>query len=246
MKKLLLLLSLSVFACNDSSSESSAPKNTTTAQTSEAKKDKKIEENKPATQVKTLVPTLVMEETGETPTWEDPKAESVEVIIQTSMGDITVLLDAKEAPITVANFLGYVDNGFYDGTVFHRVIKTFMIQGGGFAAVESSGTYGFQKKRTKAGIKLEAAKDTALSNTRGTIAMARTAVLDSASAQFFINVEDNSRNLDANGGGYAVFGKVTSGLEVADKIKGVATTRLPVGMGDVPVEKVEIISVKRK
>ena len=182
---------------------------------------------------------------GDVPTWEDPKAESVEVEIKTSLGDITVMLDAKEAPISVSNFLGYVDNGFYDGTVFHRVIKTFMIQGGGFAAIEADGTYGFQKKKTKAGIQLEAAKDTALTNAKGTIAMARTNVPNSATAQFFINVENND-SLDADRGGYAVFGKVTSGLEVAEKIKNVKTTRLPIGMGDVPVEKVEIISVKRK
>ena len=89
------------------------------------------------------------EEIGDVPTWEPPKAESVEVEIKTNLGDITVLLDAKEAPITVANFLGYVDSGFYEGTIFHRVIPTFMVQGGGFTSFEVEGSYGFQKKKTK-------------------------------------------------------------------------------------------------
>jgi len=237
MKKLLMmsLLSLLSISCNkdggDNNDEATTTKTAKTAKTT-----------KP---VKSVKPTMKMGEMGEIPTWDDPKAESVEVEIKTSMGDITVLLDAKEAPISVANFLGYVDNGFYDGTVFHRVIKTFMIQGGGFASIESNGSYGFQKKKTKAGIELEAASGTELSNVKGTIAMARTSVPNSATAQFFINVADNLR-LDAAGGGYAVFGKVTSGMDVAEKIKGVSTTRLANGMGDVPKEKVEIISVKRK
>ena len=167
----------------------------------------------------------------------DASKDDSMVVMHTNLGDITIEVFEDDAPKSAANFLQYVRDGFYDGTIFHRVIPGFVIQGGGF-------TRDLSRKSTRAPIRNEA-KET-LPNLRGTIAMARTAVLDSASAQFFINVEDNSRNLDANGGGYAVFGKVTSGLEVADKIKGVATTRLPIGMGDVPVEKVEIISVKRK
>ncbi|HEX6019281.1 MAG TPA: peptidylprolyl isomerase [Burkholderiaceae bacterium] len=133
----------------------------------------------------------------------------------TSMGDIVVQLDAEKAPKTVANFVQYVKDGHYDGTVFHRVIAAFMIQGGGFDAE-------MREKPTRAPIPLESRNG--LSNKRGTIAMARTNVPDSATAQFFINVVDNSF-LDAanarDGNGYAVFGTVVSGMDVVDKIRGV-------------------------
>lgn len=195
-------------------------------------------ESKPVQQETQKAEPQKTEKKGET------KAENVEVEIKTSMGDISVALNADKAPISVANFLSYVDDGFYDGTVFHRVISTFMIQGGGFSATDSDTGYTIKKKDTKKPIKLEAAFDTGLTNARGTIAMARTNVPDSATAQFFINVVDNKR-LDKAGGGYAVFGKVTSGIEVADKIKAVSTGRNG-GMNDVPVQKVEILSIKRK
>lgn len=155
------------------------------------------------------------------------------VVISTSLGDITVALDAEKAPKTVANFLSYVDDGFYDGTVFHRVIKDFMIQGGGMTADG-------KQKATKAPIKNEA--DNGLRNDVGSIAMARTNVVDSATAQFFINTKDNDfLNHGTRDFGYAVFGKVTDGMDVVRRIEAVQT-----GRGDVPVETVTIQSIRRK
>ena len=137
------------------------------------------------------------------------------VKLATSMGDVVIQLDADKAPKTVANFVQYVKDGHYDGLVFHRVISTFMIQGGGYDA-------DMKEKPTRAPIPLESRNG--LSNQRGTIAMARTNVPDSATSQFFISVVDNPR-LDAanapDGNGYAVFGKVVSGIEVVDKIRDV-------------------------
>jgi len=140
------------------------------------------------------------------------------VLLKTNQGDILLELDAKAAPITVENFVNYVKDGFYDGTIFHRVIKNFMIQGGGF-------TRNFDKKQTRAPIKNEA--DNGLKNLRGTIAMARTSAPHSATAQFFINVVDNDfLNHSAptmRGWGYAVFGKVVEGMDTVDKIRNIAT-----------------------
>ena len=153
------------------------------------------------------------------------------VLISTSQGDIKLELYEKKAPITVANFLSYVEEGFFDGTIFHRVINNFMIQGGGFSA-------DMKQKPTKAPIKNEA--DNGLKNDRGTIVMARTAVVDSATSQFFINHRDNTfLNHGARDFGYAVFGKVVEGIEVVDKIAAVKTRP-----GDVPVETVSILSIK--
>lgn len=157
------------------------------------------------------------------------------VKLQTSMGDIVLELYPEKAPLTVANFLQYVKDGFYDGTIFHRVINGFMIQGGGLDAQ-------MQTKATRPPIKNEA--DNGLPNNAYTIAMARTAVPDSATAQFFINVVDN-KNLNHTGKnpagwGYAVFGKVVQGKEVVDAIKTVATTTKGF-YADVPVEPVTIL-----
>ena len=161
------------------------------------------------------------------------------VLIKTSKGDITVALDAEKAPLTVANFLSYVDEGFYAGTIFHRVIDGFMIQGGGF-------TRGMEQKPTHAPVKNEAANG--LKNKRGTIAMARTSVVDSATAQFFINVVDNGfldfRAPTPQGFGYCVFGEVVDGMDAVDAIRAVKTGRAGY-MTDVPVEPVEILSVTR-
>jgi peptidyl-prolyl cis-trans isomerase A (cyclophilin A) len=157
------------------------------------------------------------------------------VVITTSAGDITVELDPVRAPTTVKNFLEYVDSGHFDGTIFHRVISGFMIQGGGF-------TPDLRQKQTKPPIKLEAGNG--LSNLRGTIAMARTNDPNSATSQFFINHKDN-KQLDTYGGGYAVFGKVTEGIDVVDKIAAVPKATKN-GMDDVPVETVTITSIKRK
>lgn len=168
-----------------------------------------------------------------------PPEENPMVILKTSKGDIQVELYPDKAPDTVANFLKYVDDGFYNGTIFHRVIGNFMIQGGGF-------TKDMQQKPTRAPVKNEAANG--LKNTRGTLAMARTGDPHSATAQFFINVVDNGflnhTSPDPRGYGYCVFGKVVSGLDVVDAIRGVATGNR--GMfQDVPVESVEIISATR-
>ncbi|MGE8547443.1 peptidylprolyl isomerase [Alcaligenes sp. WGS1538] len=159
---------------------------------------------------------------------------SPRVKLQTNQGDIVIELNAEKAPNTVANFLNYVNSGFYDGTVFHRVINNFMIQGGGFEA-------GMKQKPTEAPVKNEA--DNGLKNNKYTIAMARTSDPHSATAQFFINVADNDfLNFTAptsNGWGYAVFGQVVEGTEVVDKIKTVRTGNKGFHQ-DVPVEDVVI------
>ncbi|MBF0453273.1 MAG: peptidyl-prolyl cis-trans isomerase [Magnetococcales bacterium] len=159
------------------------------------------------------------------------------VIMTTSLGEITIELNAEKAPITVENFLKYVDEGFYDGTIFHRVIPNFMVQGGGM-------TDDMGEKANNAPIKNEA--DNGLKNEKGTLAMARTQVVDSATSQFFINLNNNSF-LDHGGRdfGYAVFGKVVEGMEVVEKIAEVKTG-MNRGHSDVPVETVLIESVKRK
>jgi peptidyl-prolyl cis-trans isomerase A (cyclophilin A)/peptidyl-prolyl cis-trans isomerase B (cyclophilin B) len=161
------------------------------------------------------------------------------VLMKTTKGDIVIELFPQKAPITVKNFLSYVDEGFYDGTIFHRVIKGFMIQGGGY-------TTELHRKSTKPPIKNEATNG--LSNKRGTIAMARTMDINSATAQFFINLVDNTfldhRDNTPEGYGYCVFGRVIQGMDVVDAIAEVKTmTRR--GMRDVPRETIEIISIKR-
>ncbi len=146
---------------------------------------------------------------------QDKGAAAPRVLLATSLGDITLQLDAEKAPKTVANFLEYVKSGHYDGTVFHRVISGFMIQGGGF-------TPDMVQKPTRAPIALESRNG--LRNERGTVAMARTSVPDSATSQFFINVVDNAMLDQPNardGQGYAVFGKVVAGMDVVDKIRAV-------------------------
>ncbi len=159
------------------------------------------------------------------------------VLLSTSMGDIKIELYENEAPETVKNFLTYVNDKFYDGTIFHRVIPGFMIQGGGF-------TETMQQKPTRPPIKNEAGNG--LKNDTGTIAMARTAIPDSATSQFFINVKNNdflNRDKAQDGVGYAVFGKVIEGMDVVRKIEQVPTGRK--GMhSDVPLEPVVIQSVR--
>jgi cyclophilin family peptidyl-prolyl cis-trans isomerase len=144
--------------------------------------------------------------------------QNTSIIVQTSMGEITIELDAENAPISSANFLAYLKDGSYDGTIFHRVIPGFMIQGGGF-------TPDMKQKPTKPPIKNEAFNG--LKNLRGTLAMARTQVVDSATCQFFINLVDNAfldhKGQAANAYGYAVFAKVTAGMDVVDSIAKVAT-----------------------
>jgi len=155
-----------------------------------------------------------------------------QVVMDTSLGRIKLELDGDKAPLTVANFLTYVDEQFYDGTVFHRVMPDFMIQGGGFEP-------GMKQKKTRAPIRNESPNG--LSNERGSIAMARTNDPDSATAQFFINVVDNA-SLDRPR--YCVFGTVIEGMDVVDKIKSVRTSRHS-GHENVPVDDVVITSVRR-
>jgi len=169
--------------------------------------------------------------TASTLSFAGPKVE-----FKTSMGDFVVELNPEKAPKTVENFLGYVNSGFYNGTIFHRVINNFMVQGGGF-------TPDMQQKPTRAPIPLES--NNGLSNVMYSIAMARTSVPDSATAQFFVNVVNN-KNLDfprPDGHGYAVFGMVIKGTETIDKIKAVSTTsKRP--FSDVPTTTIVINSAK--
>jgi len=161
------------------------------------------------------------------------------VLMKTSMGDVKIELWPDKAPITVKNFLRYTDEKFYDGTIFHRVIANFMIQGGGF-------TKDMKQKQAHAPIKNEARTD--VPNKRGTLAMARTGVVDSATAQFFINVKDNDflnhRDESARGFGYCVFGEVVEGMDVVDKIRKVPT-KTAYRYENVPVKPVVIESVRK-
>ncbi len=171
----------------------------------------------------------------------DQTTDNPVVVIKTSMGDITVELDAKNAPVSTANFLAYTDDGYFAGTTFHRVIPNFMIQGGGITADMQD------KPSDRAPIKNEA--NNGLKNDRGTIAMARTSDPNSATSQFFINLKDNGflnfSSETMQGWGYAVFGKVIDGMDVVDKIAAVATGNKG-GHQDVPMETIEILSVSRK
>ena len=166
-------------------------------------------------------------------------AVAADVIMYTSLGSIEIDLYEVQAPESSANFLHYVDSGFYTDTVFHRVIPNFMIQGGGF-------TQDMVRKQTFKPIQNEA--HNGLKNRRGTIAMARTNRIDSATSQFFINVADNDflnhKNRSSSGYGYAVFGRVVKGMEIVDRIAAMATT-IKNNMRDVPVEPVIIKSVVR-
>ena len=182
--------------------------------------------------------------TGVARAQSDDPVENPRVLMKTTDGDITIELFADQAPITVENFLRYVDDGHYDGTVFHRVISNFMIQGGGFDA-------DLEEKGTRDAIVNESKNK--LHNTRGTLAMARTSDPDSAAAQFFINQRSNLR-LDWSGGkdGYTVFGEVIDGMQVVDIISltdtGSAqaqTTRGPTIFQDVPVQPIVVLSVTR-
>ncbi|MCQ4347757.1 peptidylprolyl isomerase [Pseudomonas stutzeri] len=163
-------------------------------------------------------------------------AEAPRVVLTTSLGEIEVELNEEKAPISVKNFLGYVDSGFYDGVQFHRVIPGFMVQTGGFSA-------DMRQKDTREPIKNEA--DNGLHNVRGTLAMARTNVVDSATSQFFINLTDNAfLDHGRRDFGYAVFGKVVRGMDVVDQIARVRTGNRGMHQ-NVPVEPVLIESAKR-
>lgn len=190
-----------------------------------------------------VIPTIAMAAPADDK--KDPKKDDkgpVTVVFETSLGEFEVELNAEKAPVTVKNFLEYVDDKFYDGLVFHRVIASFMIQGGGFEP-------GLKKKETKDSIKNES--DNGLSNKEGTIAMARTQIADSATSQFFINTADNAKKLDkehcADGVGYCVFGQVSKGFDVVKKIRDVKTETSKLNREESqPVEDVVIKSVRRK
>ena len=159
------------------------------------------------------------------------------VIFSTSMGDITIELFSEEAPVTAKNFLDYVDAGFFDGTIFHRVIPGFVIQGGGFTA-------DMNQKETRAPIKNEA--DNGVKNLRGSLSMARTSDINSATSQFFINLKDNAfLDHGTRDFGYAVFGKVVEGMDVVDQIAGVKTGDRGYH-GDVPMEPIVTNTARRK
>jgi len=191
-----------------------------------------------STVIAALLVMLLSANVGTAQEKESKKVNNPVVVMKTSMGDIKIELWPDKAPVTVKNFLGYVEDKFFDGTIFHRVMDNFMIQGGGF-------TPDMKQKRTKGQIKNEARAD--VKNSRGTIAMARTGEVDSATAQFFINVVDNDglnhTDETAEGFGYCVFGKVVEGMDVVDKIRKVKTGS--VGMHkNVPLEPVIIQSVR--
>lgn len=164
---------------------------------------------------------------------EQPKPQ---VVLTTGKGEIVIELEPSKAPKSVENFVAYVKSGFYDGTIFHRVIGNFMIQGGGYLP-------SLVRKPTRAPIELETGRG--LSNTRGTIAMARTNDPNSATSQFFINVVDNPA-LDTMGGGYAVFGRVISGMEVVDAIKDAPTQAKGVEFANLPVDAIVIRKAELK
>jgi len=176
------------------------------------------------------------EKAAEKPAPAAATAKAPKVRLKTTKGDIVLELNAEKAPITVENFLGYVKKKHYDGTVFHRVIAGFMIQGGGFTQKGDALT----EKETGKGIVNEGKNG--LKNDRGTIAMARTSDPNSATAQFFINVVDNAGLNFPSNGGYAVFGKVVEGMDVVDKIKAVQTRADARLGGDVPVEPITLQS----
>ena len=176
-----------------------------------------------------------------------PPPQNPQVVVETSLGNITLELFRSQARVTVVNFLTYVQAGYYDGTIFHRVIRSALIQGGGLNPDLSPRTEGL-----RGGILNEATNG--LQNERGTIAMARLGTPNSARAQFFINTEDNNsfnhRNTSADGFGYAVFGQVVDGMDVVDKIARVPTRRLEGQIGepsirDVPRESVVITAIRR-
>ena len=183
-----------------------------------------------------LIATVLMTLTGCSET--GLKGDGPVILITTSLGTIKVELYPDKAPETVRNFLSYVENGFYDGTIFHRVIRGFMIQGGGFNSE-------MEKKQTRAPVKNEA--NNGLQNEVGTLAMARTSELDSATSQFFINAKHNDfldhKNDTIKGFGYCVFGKVFDGMNVVRQIEKVTTGRKG-GHGNVPTDPVVIKSIR--
>ena len=187
---------------------------------------------------------LVLYKPGEIKSWEtvDTKSNKMKtadrprVEFQTTLGNITIELFEEEAPLTVANILQYVEDGFYEGTIFHRIVPGMVVQGGGFTA-------DMTRKETRDPVKNEAGNG--LRNLRGTVGLARTSEMDSGTSQFYVNLVDNtSFNGDGVTGGYAVFGRVYDGMETIDSMAIVETTTKE-GMRDVPVEPIVILSAQR-
>jgi peptidyl-prolyl cis-trans isomerase A (cyclophilin A) len=206
-----------------------APMSAEQPKTAEESKTAAQPKSEPAAQPAPSTPTAPKPETKPLPDFEFVK-------LSTSQGDIYLKLNRAKAPLSVENFMKYVDEKYYDGTIFHRVIKGFMIQGGGFTA-------DMKQKATKAPIKNE--WQNGLKNKKYSLAMARTQVPDSATSQFFINVADNNfLDLPRDGAAYAVFGEVVAGTDIVDKIQNVKTGTKG-GMGDVPAETVTINSVTK-
>lgn len=223
---LLLTLSLTITACDKPASETSTEQSTSaTSSTSQAVTPESV-----APGIEEIVP-------ASTPAGDINMNETIIATLNTSLGQIKIELNAEKAPLSVANFIAYASDGHYDGTIFHRVIPGFMVQGGGFAP-------GMQQKPTKSPIQNEA--NNGLSNEPYTIAMARTNAPHSATSQFFINVTDNTRldftSESGSGWGYAVFGEVVAGEEIVKQIEAVETGQVG-PYGDVPKEDVVIESV---
>ncbi len=231
----ILLSSSFAFSADHADAASASASETKTEAKTETMKDAKKTESKSKKADKKSDKTLDSKDKK-----KGDNAVNPHVIMETSLGNVEIELFQDKAPISVANFLKYTDEGYYDGTIFHRVISNFMIQGGGFNEK-------MDQKKTADQIKNEA--DNGLKNDRGTLAMARTNVVDSATSQFFVNVKDNDfLNFTAPNPaqyGYAVFGKVVSGMDVVEKIKEVPTGTKG-GHSDVPNTPVVIKSMKRK
>ncbi len=236
---MLSVVGLLASGCENESPKSAGDARTVVPETRPASKpasqagdDEAAATTSPVSQSQTPAGTQAAEPAPAPPAQSSPPA----VVIETTLGNIVVELTPDRTPLTVENFLRYVDDGFYSGTIFHRVINGFMIQGGGF-------TPDLQQKPTREPVRNES--DKGLSNTRGTIAMARTEDLHSATSQFYINVVDNAR-LDTYGGGYTVFGRVVEGMDVVDAIAQVPVRPQAPSFTHLPVRDVVIQAVRRK
>lgn len=245
-----LLITLSLNGCGDDATDSKPTKETATAVDQNNKSEINTAQSS-TVQQNTLQKDEIKSSVGTTEPQNKPVAadkasdndaiknpNNPRVVFSTTAGDIEIEVFADEAPISAKNFMQYVKDGFYENTIFHRVISDFVIQGGGFDA-------DMQRKETRAPIKNEA--DNGLKNKRGTLSMARTGQVDSATTQFFINTKDNTsldhKSASPNGWGYAVFGQVVSGMEVVDVIR-IQPTERKKGMSDVPIIPIKIESVK--
>lgn len=230
---LMMTIGLGGLACTQDTAEDTTATNTAADSTTENNQPAAVNNTADSATQPAIAPNT-------NTTGDDPRIKSNKphVLVTTDKGEIVIELFEDEAPLSTANFIEYADAGYYNGTIFHRVISSFMIQGGGFTA-------NLEQKTTRDPIKNEA--NNQLSNKRGTVAMARTSDPNSATSQFYINVVDNAqlnfRAETSSGWGYAVFGRVVAGMDVVDRIRKVPTT-FKKGMGNVPVDTVTITDVK--